>query len=259
MNKLSEEDRKINCSCCGYDTCRQMAEAIFNGYNRKENCIHYIKDQAIEQKEAASQLAEQLDGEKTHLEEQKQLIEDTIAEINAQFEVLYESVDAMSTGNESNTAETTEISEQMHGITRFCDELSESMDNIKLLLDDLVNNNNEVVSIASQTNLLALNASIEAARAGEAGRGFAVVADEINKLAADSRNTANRSNASQTNIIDSITEILKSAHQLQKVVGEVNGRTQNLAAATEQISASVVSILDSTKEVKGMLEVLKNS
>jgi methyl-accepting chemotaxis protein len=236
-----------------------MAEAIFNGYNHKENCIHYIKDQAIEQKEAAHQLAEQLDGEKTRLEEQKQLIVDTIAEINAQFEVLYESVDAMSTGNESNTAETTEISQQMSGITKFCDELSASMDNIKVLLDDLVNNNNEVVSIAAQTNLLALNASIEAARAGEAGRGFAVVADEINKLAADSRDTANRSNASQTNIIDSITEILKGAHQLQEVVGEVNGRTQNLAAATEQISASVVAILDSTKEVKGMLEVLQNS
>jgi hypothetical protein len=259
MNKLSDEDRKINCSCCGYDTCKQMAEAIFNGYNRKENCIHYIKDQAIEQKEAAHQLAAQLDEEKNRLEEQKQLIVDTIAEINAQFEILYESVDAMSSGNESNTAETTEISQQMSNITGFCDELSDEMDGIKILLDDLVNNNNEVVSIAAQTNLLALNASIEAARAGEAGRGFAVVADEINKLAADSKDTANRSNDSQTHIMSSISNILASAHHLQEVVGEVNGRTQNLAAATEQISASVISILDSTREVKGMLDVLQNS
>jgi iron only hydrogenase large subunit-like protein len=259
MNKMSDEDRKINCSCCGYDTCKQMAEAIFNGYNRKENCIHYIKDQAIEQKDAAHRLAEQLDGEKQHLETQKQLIVDTIAEINAQFEVLYESVDAMSAGNESNTAETTEISQQMNNITVFCDELSEAMDGIKELLDDLVDNNNEVVSIAAQTNLLALNASIEAARAGEAGRGFAVVADEINKLAADSKDTANRSNQSQTHIIDSISNILSGAHHLHEVVSEVNGRTQNLAAATEQISASVESILDSTREVKNMLDVLQNS
>jgi iron only hydrogenase large subunit-like protein len=259
MNKLTKEDRSINCSCCGYDTCRQMAEAIFNGYNHKENCIHYIKDEAIMQKEAASELAEQLDGEKQHLEEQKQLIVDTVAEINAQFDILYESVGSLSAGNESNTAETTEISQQMSSITEFCDELSRAMDGIKLLLDDLVNNNNEVVNIAAQTNLLALNASIEAARAGEAGRGFSVVAGEINKLAADSKDTANRSNQSQTHIIESITGILEEAHHLQDVVREVNGRTQNLAAATEQISASVVSVLDSASEVKGMLDVLENS
>lgn len=44
MNKTTEEERTINCSCCGYHSCRDMAEAIFNGFNHKENCIHYIKD-----------------------------------------------------------------------------------------------------------------------------------------------------------------------------------------------------------------------
>ncbi len=44
MNKLSPEDRKINCTCCGYQSCSEMAMAIHNGFNRKENCIHYEKD-----------------------------------------------------------------------------------------------------------------------------------------------------------------------------------------------------------------------
>ncbi len=44
MNKHDEESRHINCSCCGYDTCRDMAIAIFNGYNHKDNCIHFLKD-----------------------------------------------------------------------------------------------------------------------------------------------------------------------------------------------------------------------
>ncbi len=41
MNKLTEESRNINCSCCGYEGCRQMAEAIHNGFNHRENCIYY--------------------------------------------------------------------------------------------------------------------------------------------------------------------------------------------------------------------------
>jgi len=44
MNKITKEDRSINCSSCGYSTCREMAEAIYNGFNHKENCVHFIKN-----------------------------------------------------------------------------------------------------------------------------------------------------------------------------------------------------------------------
>ncbi|MBO4415885.1 MAG: EAL domain-containing protein [Lachnospiraceae bacterium] len=44
MNKKDEESRHINCSCCGYDTCEGMAIAIYNGFNHKDNCVHYLKD-----------------------------------------------------------------------------------------------------------------------------------------------------------------------------------------------------------------------
>ncbi len=48
MNKLDEASRHINCSCCGYDTCLEMATAIHNGFNHKDNCIHYLKDMYVQ-------------------------------------------------------------------------------------------------------------------------------------------------------------------------------------------------------------------
>ncbi len=43
MNKLTKEDRNINCTCCGYESCTMMATAIFNGFNHRDNCIYYEK------------------------------------------------------------------------------------------------------------------------------------------------------------------------------------------------------------------------
>lgn len=48
MNKLTPESRLINCTCCGYDSCIQMATAIHNGINHRENCIYYEKTRVQE-------------------------------------------------------------------------------------------------------------------------------------------------------------------------------------------------------------------
>jgi hypothetical protein len=47
MKKTSEADF-LNCAACGYGGCQGMAEAIFNGLNRPENCHHHLKKEVDE-------------------------------------------------------------------------------------------------------------------------------------------------------------------------------------------------------------------
>lgn len=44
LHKDTYEERNINCTSCGYNNCRAMAIAIAHGYNRPENCVHYMRD-----------------------------------------------------------------------------------------------------------------------------------------------------------------------------------------------------------------------
>ncbi len=53
MNKDTKEDMEIQCSCCGYDTCTDMAIAIHNGMNVKENCAFYMKDEITRERDKA--------------------------------------------------------------------------------------------------------------------------------------------------------------------------------------------------------------
>ena len=51
LKKITEKDKKLNCSACGYNSCEEMVTAIFNGLNLKENCIDYNRKTLKEDKE----------------------------------------------------------------------------------------------------------------------------------------------------------------------------------------------------------------
>ena len=256
MGKDTPSSRNINCSCCGYATCEEMACAIYNGFNYRDNCIHYLKDQVETEKNNALELAHQVEEEKDLIALQHQKIEETIDEINKRFDLVYQAVDEMAQGNETNARECQVISDNVLEVTNFCSGLNDSMLSINALIRELTANNDEVVAVATQTNLLALNASIEAARAGEAGKGFAVVAGEINKLASDSKKTASRSNDTQAKILEAVSQVQSQAQHLAEVVAGINDKTGELAAVSAQINSSNEKILQSSAEVKRQLQEL---
>lgn len=238
MLKTTAESRSIDCECCGYNTCAEMACAIYHGYNRKENCIHYIKDEMQREREIAAS------------------VQDTINTVNRMFENLYEAVDNMAKGNDDTAKESTEITVDMANLSSFNEQLNAALDEIQNLIKGLDENTVGIMNVATKTNLLAMNARIEAAHAGEAGKGFAVVANEIQELALVAKETSELSNESQTRILISIQKLLEEAQLLTETISTVNDRAQTLAATTEEISASSDEIISTAENVMTELNTL---
>ncbi len=137
----------------------------------------------------------------------------------------------------------------MDELNRISDTTGE---NLKAIITDLENLGKEIADInqiilvitevSDQTNLLSLNASIEAARAGEAGKGFAVVASEVRNLADQS---------------------LKAADQIQRIINEVQGRSDAVLAHAEKTKVilegqrhAVGSAVDAFRDMDGHMEHL---
>ncbi len=250
MKKETPEKQCINCGGCGYKNCTEMAVAIYNGFNYKDNCVHYMKDIAVEEQAQASSLAEEMNALRIHEKEQQEFLSKKIDE---QFENLDTNISGMANGCTVNARESNEISTAVSKMSAFADELKIVLERIRDYLGDLETNNANVISIANQTNLLALNASIEAARAGEAGKSFAVVAKQINALAKDSKDTVSKSDQTKIDIGVSIDTLHKNTDELLQIVEEVDGRIQNLVASTYEIASASEDVKEVTKNVREKL------
>ena len=147
MEKHSKADI-YDCCACGYNGCKQMAIAIFNGLNRRENCHHYVQ----------------------HLANQ-----DHEKEIRKAMNSITDAVRSGSEALKSNVHDLQEI-RNMNALT------TEGIKNLNKKIDSIWDIVGIINSVADQTKIIAFNAELEASSSGEAGKNFHVVATEIRRL-----------------------------------------------------------------------------
>ncbi len=149
-------------------------------------------------------------------------------------------------------------------------ETANSLKELYVAIEQIMNFVKMIKTVAQETNLLALNAAIEAAQAGEFGRSFGVVADRIKILAEESSSAAKEINTIIENIrkreeillndMDQVTVSVKSGMvladqtvvSLQKIITEINknyGIIENIMASVEGQSHSVEEIAQAVESI----------
>lgn len=157
-----------------------MVCAIYNGVNKKENCIHYIKTLEELEKEKIEVIhQESINAQEVRNEKLKQIVE--------KFVILNDGITELSRVNDITAEDAENVADVVKKVMIQCESIGKSLELFGDFSELYVESNENIAEIANKTNLLSLNASIEAARAGELGKGFVVVADEIRSLASSTK------------------------------------------------------------------------
>lgn len=250
LNKLTDKYKNINCSACGYDTCKDMAKAIHNGLNMLHNCIDYNRQEVSNEQELLNYKNEQMHT----LENLNELSEEKIrnAEIlKKRVSEIICAIEEVSKGNEGSAISISKISIDIADVLETTKVLKDNVNEMQDKLNKFSSASEKIVNIASQTNLLALNAAIEAARAGESGKGFSVVADEVKKLSYESKDVATSTQSDQALMVKlieqmhEVSEVLsRKMESVNNLINDISSVTEEVSANSEEISASASSLLE---------------
>ena len=249
MLKDTKASRCIDCSCCGYATCKDMAIAIHNGTNKKENCIHYIKALADGEREKVEAIYQ------NNMAEQE-MKNERLSFIIEKFESLNTGVTELSKVNSVTAENAGHITNIVNEISSQCELISDSLRLFMEFSDLYVESNQNIAGIANKTNLLSLNASIEAARAGELGKGFAVVASEIRGLASSTKELIDANDEQAETILPKIKTSIDLIKKLVDSIYVLNEGIVNIVSSTEEISSQSDTICAISDDIKNAVNEL---
>jgi iron only hydrogenase large subunit-like protein len=243
----------LNCCSCGYNSCHDMATAIFNGLNVPQNCRQY-KESVLKR-------------EKGQMQELHAAIAAAVNSVVGKMDQSMASLNGVSQATQEMTATISEIAANSEKARSTSDGATQQAEAICAVIHRLsdatsaIGTITETISdVSEQTKLLALNATIEAARAGESGKGFAVVASEVKGLAkqtetatAEIRSRIEAIQAATKSAVVDINAISAVIRAVGQLVATNAAAIEEQSVVTRQIAESISQSLASVRDVNELM------
>ena len=237
MRKQTPESRSINCTACGYQSCRRMAVAIARGLNHPGNCIYFTR--------------EEMKSEKAQIEQAHASLQQSNARIGNSVAEMTQALESLAGSNQAAVRDVEQVETNLGEVRAAALRLRDAVAAINQWLGKFDGAIEDILGVAGVTHVVSVNASLEAARAGESGKPFVPIVGAVRRLAEDSRAVAQAISLERKSVGARIDEIDGVSALLESSTALVEAAMQDLTAAATRIAAQSGEISEAARLLAG--------
>ena len=263
MHKHTKVEQTLNCASCGYNTCRDMAKAIFNNLNILSNCIDYNRHAVIEEKnkaEAKNIELETINREiNTILEDVNELSNERLRKsesMSSIIKTLASASDKTSRGVEQVNESVEQIAKNTKNVSTFTQDVSASVNSIVIAMKEINISLNEISNNCGRSKNITYDAKTKAKDTNEIIEKLNVSSKQIGKIVNVINDIADQTNMLALNAAIEAAGAGEAGKGFAVVAGEVKELAKQTADATEEIGQQISSMQENMLNAVRAMETI---
>ena len=246
MYKVTDREKMVNCSACGYNNCKEMVKAVLNNLNTISNCMDFNRHEAVLEKanfESQNRELEIKNAEIHQVLDEVKRMSDERLEKSKEIEAIINNIASASNMTSHGVEEVTnlvgQIAESTGNVSNFAGDVSISVNSVVLAMKEINISLNEISANCGRSKNITADAEEKATNTNDIIEKLNFSSKQIGKVVKVINEIADQTNMLALNAAIEAAGAGEAGKGFAVVAGEVKALARQTAESTEEIGQQI--------------------
>ena len=246
LHKNTKRERELNCSACGYSTCRDMVKAIYNNINVTYNCMDFNRQEAMLEKNNFEIKAKELELKNAEMNSVLEKVNSLSAERLKKSEEIATVIKKLASASEKVSAGVAQVNQMVdqiadntNNVFSFANDVSSSVNSVALAMKEINISLNDISASCELSKNVTVDAESKALDTNHIIEQLNISSKQIGKIIKVIGDIAEQTNMLALNAAIEAAGAGEAGKGFAVVASEVKELAKQTAESTEEISQQI--------------------